>query len=113
MADTTTNLGNGQQQTLPFMKRPPELRLIMYDLAMRNCLEDIDRTKFLQCGPPETGVSLETENKPRKGRLQAQKRFEGRTVPLSACSSTYQQIGVPGELQYHVSSSKMPWLGAL
>jgi hypothetical protein len=63
MANTTVSLGNGQRQTFPFMKLPPELRLIVYELAMRSYLEEIDRTKFLQCGPPELGVSAEAENK--------------------------------------------------
>ena len=66
MADAVANLGNGQEQTFPFMKLPPELRLIVYEFAMRSYLQDIERTKFLQCGPPEIGVSLETENKRRE-----------------------------------------------
>ena len=40
--------------------------MIVYEFAMRSYLQDIERTKFLQCGPPEIGVSLETENKRRE-----------------------------------------------
>lgn len=66
MADAVANLGNGQEPTSPFMKLPPELRLIVYEFAMRSYLQEIERTKFLQCGAPGIGVSLETENKRRE-----------------------------------------------
>lgn len=69
MADIVANAGNVSRQTFPFMKLPPELRLVVYDFAMRSYLEDIERTKFLQCGPPKVGVSPETRNKWREAKM--------------------------------------------
>jgi hypothetical protein len=66
MANTTVSLRNGLKQTFRFMKLLPELRLIVYELAMRSYLEDVDRTNIR--GPPGIGVSLETKNKTEKAR---------------------------------------------
>ena len=48
-AETVANLGDGLRQAFPFMKLPPELRLTVYELAIRSHLEDIERTTILQC----------------------------------------------------------------
>jgi hypothetical protein len=69
MADTGVNIGNGMQQIFPFMKLPPELRLVVYELAILSHLEDIEHTRFLQCRPPAIGASLETRNRIRKARI--------------------------------------------
>ncbi|GAB7330179.1 hypothetical protein MBLNU13_g01849t1 [Cladosporium sp. NU13] len=54
MTDAVANPGNGLQQPFPFMKLPAGLHLVVYEVAMRSHLEDID-LKFLQCGPPGIG----------------------------------------------------------
>jgi len=84
MTDAVANLGNGLQQPFPFMKLPAELRLVVYELAMRSHLEDIDRTKFLQCSPPGIEVSLEAANKMREARTLEVAEFECRTESQAA-----------------------------
>ena len=84
MTDAVANLGNGLQQPFPFMKLPAELRLVVYELAMRSHLEDIDRTKFLHCGPPGIEVSLEAANKMRDARTLEVAEFERRTKSQAA-----------------------------
>ena len=49
MADTTANLGNGLQQTFPFMKLPPEIRVVVYELAIRDHCRQIDKTNPIRC----------------------------------------------------------------
>jgi len=84
MTDAVANLGNGLQQSFPFMKLPAELRLVVYELAMRSHLEDIDRTKFFQGGPPGIEVSLEAANKMREARKLEVAEFERRTESQAA-----------------------------
>jgi len=48
-AKTRAQAANGLRQPFPFMKLPPELRLTVYEVAIRSHLEDIERTTILQC----------------------------------------------------------------
>lgn len=84
MTDAVANLGNGLQQQFPFMKLPAELRLVVYELAMRSHLKDIDRTKFLQCGPPGIEVPLEAADKMREARMLEVAEFERRAESQAA-----------------------------
>ena len=89
MADTGVNIGNGMQQIFPFMKLPPELRLVVYELAILSHLEDIERTRFLQCRPPGIGASLETRNRMRKARI-----LEEHELRLKSRSKASPYLGV-------------------
>jgi hypothetical protein len=101
MADIMVNLGNGLQQAFPFMKLPPELRLVVYGLAILSHLEDIERTRFLQCRPPAIGVSLETKNKMRKARTLEAYKLQFRS---SSKAAPY-----PGELALLHTSRLVYW----
>ncbi|KAM0711923.1 hypothetical protein Q7P35_001293 [Cladosporium inversicolor] len=60
MTEAAANLGDGLEQTYPFVKLPPEIRLVVYELAIRDHFEDIENTDHLLCGKSIVGMSVDT-----------------------------------------------------
>lgn len=55
---TISNVGSSLQASFPFMKLPPEIRLIVYEFAISDHLVDIECTRYLQTPRPQ-GTSRE------------------------------------------------------